>query len=457
MSNGSGGPPTATRSLRSRGRAVLTAARNYDPLLRNAHLLTVSSLLTSAFGALYWALAAHWYDAATVGRNVAAVSAMMFLGGIGQLNLANAMVRFVPSAGRRAGRLVGLAYAVASSVTLVLAAGFVLLIPWLSPGLDFLHSWGLGLFFAVATAGYAVFNLQDGVLTGLRRADWVALENGLFAVEKIGLLAVLVAFGAENGILVSWMAGLALALVVTNAFVFRRALPRHQRAAPQAAADTSRPTFGYLAADYAGAMCWLAAVNLPPVMVLNRLGAADSAYFSLAWTAPFALYCFSSNMGYSLVVESARDITRLDDYRRVLRHSGRVLVAAVVLLIAVGPWALRVFGADYARHGTVVLWLLALSALPNLLTTTVVALSRARRRMGVVVGVLASLSVTVLALTALLLPVLGIDGAGAAWLIGQTLVAAVLLWRRSWWLPAPPPGGGSAPTGPAAAARGREG
>ncbi|MEU8919812.1 hypothetical protein AB0D10_02605 [Kitasatospora sp. NPDC048545] len=438
VNNGAGTSAAVLRSVRTRGRALLDSAKSYDPLLRNAHVLTLSSLLTSLFGALYWALAAHWYDPATVGRNFAAVSAMMFLGGIGQLNLANAMVRFVPSAGKRTGRLVGLAYLAASTLTLVFAAGLVLLIPVLSPGLDFLHSWVLGPAFVLATAGYAVFNLQDGVLTGLRRADWVALENGLFSVEKIGLLVLFAAAGAQNGILVSWMIGIALAVAVTNTFIFGRAVPRHERTPPKARADTSAPTFGYLAADYAGAMCWLAAVNLPPVMVLNRLGAADSAYFSLAWMVPFALYCFSSNMGYSLVVESARDISRLDDYRRVLRHSGRVLVAAVVLLIAVAPLALRLFGRDYADHGTVVLWLLALSALPNLLNTTVVALSRARRRMGVVVGVLAGLSTVVLTLTALLLPVLGITGAGAAWLIGQTLVAAVLLWRRSWWLPGPP-------------------
>ncbi|WP_042432222.1 lipopolysaccharide biosynthesis protein [Streptacidiphilus anmyonensis] len=429
----------AARSLRSRSRALLSAAGRYDPLLRNGHLLTLSSALTSLFGALYWALGAHWYTPDEVGRNTAAVSAMMFLGGVGQLNLANAMVRFVPSAGPRTGRLVGRAYLVAGTVTLLLTAGFVLLIPHLSPGLDFLHTWSLGAFFVLATGGYAIFNLQDGVLTGLRRADWVALENGLFSVEKIGLLAVFAAIGATSGILVSWMVGLALSLALTNVFVFARALPRHERAAPQAAADSSRLTLGYVSADYLGAMCWLAAVNLPPVIVLNRLGAADSAYFSLAWLVPLALYAFSVNMGYSLVVESARDVTRLADYRRVLRHAGRVLTLAVVVVLAVSPWALRLFGPEYASHGLVVLWLLTLSALPNLLNTTVVALSRARRRMRVVVGVLAALAVLVLGLTELLLPVLGINGAGAAWLIGQSIVAAVLLWRRDWWLPAPTP------------------
>jgi O-antigen/teichoic acid export membrane protein len=437
VSTGASTSAAAIRSLRSRSRALLNAATHYDPLLRNAHLLTLSSVLTSLFGALYWALGAHWYSAEVIGRNYAAVSAMMFLGGVGQLNLANAMVRFVPSAGPRTRRLVGRAYFVAATVTLLLTVGFVLLIPQLSPGLGFLHTWGLGAWFAVATAGYAIFNLQDGVLTGLRRADWVALENGLFSAEKIGLLAVFAAVGAASGILASWMVGLALSLALTNTFLFTRAVPRHQRAVPEAAADTSTLTVGYVSADYVGAMCWLAAINLPPVIVLNRVGAAESAYFSVAWMAPFALYCFSSNMGYSLVVESARDVTRLDQYRRVLRHAGRVLLVAVVVLLAVAPLVLRLFGPAYARHGTVVLWLLTLSALPNLLNTTVVALSRARRRMRVVVGVLAGLAISVLGLTELLLPVLGITGAGAAWLIGQTLVAAVLLWRRSWWLPPP--------------------
>ncbi|MEY9936468.1 O-antigen/teichoic acid export membrane protein [Streptacidiphilus sp. MAP5-52] len=438
VSTGASRSGAATRSLRSRGRALLAAAARYDPLLRNAHLLTLSSVLTSLFGALYWALGAHWYSPDEVGRNTAAVSAMMFLGGVGQLNLANAMVRFVPSAGPRTGRLVGRAYVVAAAVTLFLTAGFVLLIPKLSPGLDFLHTRGLGAAFVLATGCYAIFNLQDGVLTGLRRADWVALENGVFAVEKIGLLALFAAVGTASGILVSWMVGLVLSLALTNSYLFARALPRHARADPDAAADTSRLTLGYVSADYLGAMCWLAAVNLPPVIVLNRLGAADAAYFSLAWLAPLALYAFSSNMGYSLVVESARDITRLDAYRRVLRHAGRVLVFAVAAVLAVSPWVLRLFGPAYAAHGTVVLWLLTLSALPNLLNTTVVALSRARRRMRVVVGVLSALAVLVLGLTEALLPVMGITGAGAAWLIGQSVVAAVLLWRRDWWLPIAP-------------------
>lgn len=430
-------PSTVRAPAASRVRATadrLLASR-HDPLIRNAYILTLSSVGTSLFGAVYWALGARWYNADVVGRNYAAVSAMMLLGGIGQLNLGNVMIRFVPSAGRRTGRLVGRAYLATVVTTLLLTAVFVLLVPRISPGLDFLHSAVLGSCFVAATAVYAIFNLQDGVLTGLRLPGWVALENGVFSVEKIVLLAVLVALGAANGILVSWMVALALILVMTNAYIFARAIPRHRVRPPQAQADTSTATVGYVAADYAGALCWLVATNLPPVIILNRLGAADSAYYSLAWLVAFVLYFFSSNMGYSLIVESTNNFTRLRDYRHVLWHAGWVLAAVVVPLVALAPWLLGVFGADYSSHGTTALRLLALSALPNLLTTTVVAMSRVRRRMRVVVGVLALQATLVIALTLALLPGMGLDGAAAAWLIAQVVVAGVLMWRSSWWLP----------------------
>ncbi|WP_035850752.1 phosphotransferase [Kitasatospora azatica] len=413
-----------------------------DPLLRNGHLLTVSSLLTAGVGAAYWALAAHLYGPDGVGRTYAAVSVVLFLSGVGQLNLNNTMIRFVPPAGRRTRRLVLLGYLAAATAALACGAGFVLLVPHLVPALAFLHTPLLGTAFAVATAGYAIFVMQDGVLTGLRRADWVVLENALFAVAKVLFLVLLAGAGANTGILGSWGGGLVIALAFTNTFLFARAIPRHQRRAPEQADNrpAAAPTFGYLAADWVGSLCWLAAITLPPIVVLNRLGAAASAYFSIAWLIGYALYQFAINMSASLIVEAADSPALLRRHcLHVLRHVGTLLGAAVLVVVVTAPWLLTLFGADYARGGTSVLRLLALSALPNLLVTVVVGVARVRRRMRLVVTVLAVLVTLVLGLTALLLPPLGIAGAGLAWLLAQCAVAAVLLARRSWWLPAAEP------------------
>jgi O-antigen/teichoic acid export membrane protein len=421
---------------RSRLAALLTATRQYDPLLRNGHLLTVSSLMTAGIGALYWVVAAHLFGPSTVGRTYSAISALMFLAGVGQLNLANTMVRFVATAGHRTRRLVLLAYLAAACTGLLLGAVFVLLIPRLSPDLALLPAPWLGVAYALGTAGYAIFALQDGVLTGLRRADWVVLENALFSAVKIICLWLFAAAGATAGILGSWAVGLAVALVLANTFIFGRALPVHLRQAPRRRTAASVPSPGYLAGDWAGSVCWQAVVSLPPIMVLNRLGAADSAYFSIAWLVGYVLYQFAINMCSSLIVESADDPVRLRRHcLQVLRHAGRLLTLAVVLTAVAAPWLLTLFGSDYARGGTGALRLLALSALPNLLVTVVVAVARVQRRIRVVVGVLVALAVLVLGLTAVLLPLVGIVGGGLAWLIAQCTVAGVLLWRRSWWLP----------------------
>lgn len=434
--------PTARRSVPAFRRR--DGVGRADRLLRNGRLLTASSLIASSLGAGYWVLATRWFSPATVGRNYAAVSAMMFIAGLGQLNLANTLVRFVPAAGRRTSRLVGRVYLASASVTLALAAAFVLAVPQFSPQLDFLRTPAIGGAFVAATAGYAVFVIQDGALTGLRRADWVMFENALFAVAKIGFIALFASTAMASGILWSWYAALALSLVVTNRFLFAHAIPRHAAEGTSSHADPSRPTLGYLAADFTGAMCWLAAITLPPIFVLDRLGADQSAYFSLAWVVSYALYQLSANMGSSLVVEAANDPVRLAaNCRRVLRHTGLLLAGFVGVLTIAAPYLLSVFGPGYARYGTGLLRLLLLSSLPNLVVSTVVSVCRARRRLIPAVCVLVTVCGIAVGLTVALLPVVGIEGAGIGWLSAQCLVAAVLLVRRSWWLGTGSNGAGS--------------
>lgn len=410
-------------------------ARRHDVLLHNGHLLTISSLVASGLGAGYWMFVTRWYDPEDVGRGYSAVSAMMFLAGLGQLNLANTLIRFVPSAGPRTRRLVVRIYLAAVVVSLILAIGFVLAIPLLAPQLHFLRAPLSAAGFIGATAAYAVFVIQDGALTGLRRADFVVFENALFAVVKVGFLLLFTEEALGGGILLSWYAALAVSIAVTSVFLFARAIPAHARSNAPPNADASTPTLGYLAADLAGSLCWLAAITLPPLLVLRVLGPAQSAYFSLCWVIGYALYLLSTNMGASLIVETVTDSAQTGaNARRVLRHTAVLVSTCVLVLVVCAPRLLAMFGPGYAQNGTGLLRLLALSAIPNLVLSTVVAVSRSRRRLSVAVGTLVSVCVLAMSLTVLLLRHMGIAGAGVGWLAAQCTVASVLLARRSWWL-----------------------
>ncbi|MGW5637888.1 lipopolysaccharide biosynthesis protein [Streptomyces sp. NPDC003832] len=436
--------PAAPRPFLAGVRTRCAGLLPSEPLLRNGHLLAMSSLVNAVLGAVFWVLATHWYDDRTVGLNYAAVSAATLLSTVGQLNLSDFLVRFVPAAGRHTRSLILTCYFASITCSVLVSVGFLLLVPSVSPGLDFLLSPLTGFFFVAYTAAYAIFALQDGALTGVRHPGWVATENVIFAVVKILLLAAAAALTLFMGILISWAGALIVALLVANVFLLRRAVPRHERQAPRAA----RPPrlVGYATADYIGSLFRMAAYSLVPLLVLNTLGPEQSAYYSLAWIVGYVPYLLATNMGSSLIVEAAHEPGRLAEHTfRVLRHSALLMAGGALLIIVVAPWLLAFFGPEYAEHGTTLLRLLALSALPNLLVSVVVDVARMRRRMGTVVGLQLALCALVLGLAGVLLPRMGLAGGGLAWLVALTLLALYLLVRRSQWLPPRP---GDAPATP---------
>ena len=429
-----GASPRGTgRPLAGAIRGRVAAALPREPLLRNGHLLAVSSLVNTILGAFYWVFATHWYDARTVGLNFATVSAATLLSSIGQLNLADFLVRFVPSSGRHTRKLLLTCYVASTGCSVLAATVFLLLVPTVAPGLDFLLNPATAVFFVTYTAGYAVFALQDGALTGVRNPGWVVAENLIFATMKIVLLAVSAALALFAGILISWAGALVVALVVANFFLLRRAVPRHEKEHP----DAARPPrlVGYAAADYVGSLFRMAAYSLVSLVVLNTLGASYSAYFLIAWSVGCIPFMLVANMGSSLIVESARDPRHLTQHAlRVLRHSSLAMAVGAAAILVVAPVLLSFFGPEYADKGTTLLRLLALSAIPNTLVSLAVDVARVRRRLRLVVGVQMALCVLVLGLSCALLPVLGLAGAGVAWLAAECLLACYLLIRRSDWL-----------------------
>ncbi|MFE5712752.1 lipopolysaccharide biosynthesis protein [Streptomyces sp. NPDC056501] len=426
-------PPEARRSLAAVVKSGATAVFPRDPLLRNGHLLAISSLVSAALGSVFWVLATHWYDDEVVGLSYSALSMTLLLASIGQLNLSDFLVRFVPSAGHHTRRLILLCYGVSAVVSALVAMGFLLLVPVVAPGLGFLLTPVTAACFVAATAGYAVFVMQDGALTAVRRPGWVVGENVIFACVKIGLLGVGAALALFSGILLSWVGALAVSLVIANFVLLRRAVPEHVRVSTEA----KRPdrALRYAAADYFGSLFRMAAYTLVPLIVLDNLGAEQSAYFSLAWIVGYVLYLVARNVGSSLVVEAVGSPERLVEHAvRMLRHTGLLLGAGIVLVAVLAPQILSFFGPEYAEHGTTLLRLLALSALPNIVVSLAIDVWRARRRLRWAVGVQVLMCVLVLGLTKLLLPTLGITGAGVAWLVTMCLLATPLLVWRSRWL-----------------------
>ena len=257
--------------------------RGLSPSLRDGLALVLSNGLTSAVGLAYWVLAARLFPPAVVGVNSVAISTMMLLGGVAQLNMTYALLRFVPVAGRVARRLVVGGYLVGGAAAALVGAVFALGADlWAAELVDVAGRLPLVVFFVVATPLWSIFVIQDFVLTGIRRAALVPVENLVFSVLKIALLLVAAVVAVPGGIALSWVLSVALIVAGVNGWLLARGLPRHA----VEAADRSVPiTLGGIArfvrADYAGAVFWQVALFGLPVLVLGRLGAEAAAVYGI--------------------------------------------------------------------------------------------------------------------------------------------------------------------------------
>jgi O-antigen/teichoic acid export membrane protein len=412
-------------------RGVLTGWR--APQHRDGLALVLSSGLTSVIGLLYWVAAARLFEPGTVGVNNTLISTMTLLAVAAQLNLGNALLRFVPVADRSARRLVVTCYAVGAVAACLAGTGFALGAAWWAP--ELLHAVGGGpliVFFALSTPVWTVFVMQDYVLTAIKRATLVPVENLVFSLLKIGLLvpgALLAFFGS---IAVSWVLATAMTVLVITWYLLRALPAPDPGTTPAQSPIRPRTVARFVTADWAGGLFTNAVEFGLPLLVLVTLGAEQAATFGIAWAIAYGLYLVSHGMGQSMVAHVAADPAGLAAARRSMVTKSLALIVPAALVIVPGAGLiLSVFGAHYVATGTTLLALSALSAVPNVIVTAALFGARVTQRRAVQFGVPAALALLVIPPALVLMPTYGLTGVGVALLVGQTVMAVALLLRHA--------------------------
>jgi len=401
------------------------------PLSRASWALIATTALNAAFGLVYWVLAARLYPEDVVGAAAGAIAAMMFVTSIGWLGLQFVLIRFVPVAGDSTGRLILSTYAAAGVVGMATAVLF--LVAFAGPtGLAFVAAGPAAVaVFLTGSAAWIVFSLQDPALIGLRRSGWVPVENAAFGALKAAILAIAAASGSAWAIFGSWVAAAAVLAGIVNVLMFRKLVPH----APHPAPGTlpGRRGLARFAAGQHG-VAVLAAVpdTLVPLLVLGFLGPTSNAHYYAAWAIGFSLRLLAVNIANALLSEAARAQDELPALRRsATRLAVGVLVPLSLISIAGADIIMAVFGGGY-EEGTGLLRIFALSLVPFGVVTGVLTVERVRQRSGIALVVVAVSTGVTIAADAILIPRLGIAGAGWGWLIGQVLAAGtgVLLLLR---------------------------
>jgi O-antigen/teichoic acid export membrane protein len=424
-----------------------------DPLLRSAYSLMLSAALTAGLGLAFWLVAARLYDADDVGRDAALIAVMVELSTICQLNLVNAVTRFLPSLERGTARALLAAYGASGALAVVFAVGFVGLAPLASEEFAFFQSdLRIAALFVAGQVGWGWFVIQDAALTATRNAPWVLFENTAFGALKLLALPALLLAGSGHGVFLAWVLPALLLLAPVNVFLFRRAIPEHvrrHRPARSFLRRLGRARFlRFMALDYGASVFSQGAATVLPVLVVALLGSSANAYFYLPFMSVTAFIMLFYGATSSLVVEGALAEHRIRELVATLaRRLAVMVVPGTVVLVAAAPLILLPFGPDYVREGTSVFRLLACACAFQVTLTVYVAIARLQGQGARILAVEAARAGLLLAGAVVLAGPMGLDGIGIAYLASSVVVTLAVLPSlvRFFRSPSIPPGPATLP------------
>lgn len=397
----------------------------------NAMSLMAATVAANGLGLAFWAEAAHVEPAYAVGQASAEIAALTLLSMIAQLDLTNVFIRLLPVAGRLSGILVSRGYLIVVGLSLVAGAVYV------GTGLSsYVLTGGLvsRALFVLAVPVLSLFALEDSVLTAFRLAPWVATENICAAVARLALLPVMAVPWLGGGTVASWVLPAAVAVIAVNLLVFRWALPVHAR--EKGTLPSRRGLLSLVAGEYAGTVCAIGSTQIMPLLVVWKLGVTQAAYLAIPWLVAPGIYLMMWNVSSSFVVEALRTRGPLGALlrRTVLLLTGIASAAALTCLLGARP-LLELAGTRYAMHSVELLQLVGLSVPFSAVVVLYCTLAWLEQRVWLLAGFEAAVGTTVLSLALILLPRLGLNAVGWAYLITQMLgaVAAapyLLRWMR---------------------------
>jgi len=184
--------------------------RSNSVVLRNSAFISLGSASTAVLGFVYWWLAARSFSAAAVGVQSALISAMTFVGMLGEAGFATMLVGEALGQGDRAAAMIAAAVLAGTGAALILAlpiGGLFFYYAWMTLPITALFVLGCGL-----TGSCFVV---DGAFMGLLHGKWQLYRNTLLAALKLGLLFIAVPM-TQNGtaIMLTWIVSLAASLTV---------------------------------------------------------------------------------------------------------------------------------------------------------------------------------------------------------------------------------------------------
>lgn len=396
-------------------------------LLRSAASLASTSVVTSALGFVFWAVAARAFPAADVGESSTAIAAMSLIAPMTLLGFGTLLVAELPSMSDGRGHVVSTAAGMTGLAAGAVALACAYVLPDRFLGLPDISTPGVALIFSAGAATQSMGLLLDQALLSTTGGGMQLVRNATQSVVKLALL-ILFAFTAvrfgDLAIFTSWLAANVISIAFVGVLLMRQhgLKVRHVLPTPKALQGLHFDAIRHHALNTALLTPYFAM----PIVANSILGPERAAYFFATWSVASVVFLLPLSLATALFASSSRDSgTYLEEFRKTLRYSVVSCVVAIAAMVLLGRPVLHIFGPAYAENGYLPLIIMCLGGLGLIVKDHHVALAR-------ITGTVVRESLTVGALSILELVSAavgasrgGLTGLTLGWLSAATLGFAV--------------------------------
>ena len=417
-----------------RGRTL--PIRQAAGLALSASPVAAAALWAAGAGVIWWFLALRIATPDEAGRLLAVLGIATLSAEFASLGIGHVLLRYLPTAGASASTMARTAFALVVCATCIVATAVVVSPVRISPVVTPTLVYPLVL--AAIALGTASYALTDSLLLSLGHHRWILARSVGTGLARVGLLWF-VAGAPET---TWWLLGMAYSLPALLATGITVALLRRflLRDVGLKALLTRREVARfapYGLRSYSANLGGAVPVNALPPLIAWQLGPSSAAEYGVAWLVASTLMLVPGAVSLTnLATVSRGEKPRESMVSRGISVVLAVQLPAVVAALLIAPSVFSMLGDEYSDVGLGVLAPLLGGVVCLSLTSQLY--SRARLTEGGI-RVVASgqwLQATlIVALSALLMPRIGITGVSVAWLVGAgtallfILIAAPLLWR----------------------------
>jgi len=419
----------------ARGREFINKARS-DSLVRNGVFITATQVVSSAFGYVFWLLAAHLYNAAVVGLTAAAISTTSVILLLSSLGVGGMLIQSLPRQPEKAewSATFWAGIATVALLAVALSGSGVVLLPLISPELTALRGAGYAAVFAIGTIALTVGVALDAVYLAERKAGHAFSRNLAIGAVKVLMLGLLAFIFGPNALtlLGAWGAAAVIGLGIGAVLVVRYI----GVARPPAVSVLIATARGFRARLTAHQLIGIGAGLLPyllPLIVTARLSTRDNAYFYTTWMLVGLVMVIAPAFSNSLFAEGMHHPERVGALaRKALKIMGAILVPVLLAILIFGGTLLSSFGHAYSDHSVGLLRLAVFASVPDAVVHVYVGVLRVEARLAAAASLLLVIGIGTLVISWFLLPLIGISAVGCAFVAMQLAgcLYVVFDWRR---------------------------